>query len=509
VAPTPGARPLGGRELPEGPPREISGGEPVTEPPGLAELLDRWRTDQPGDQAFCAATSTGWASLTWAELADAAAGVARRAPQPLLRSAPVVVVVDNSAESVAVLLGLWLANYDTLLVESGSSHLADGTSAVRQAGPGGIVAPVGTVAELRTSWSADPAADSLVTHADLLGQPGTATALAAAPTLGDPAVLQMTSGSTGEPRIAVQRLSSLLRGGAIYVARHRIRRSDQILAPIPLTHSFGIVGGLMTTLCCGSGLATMPRLMLRPLHERLSRPGTVLLGTPLLYRVATAAAAGFAPISGNVRAPLCSGGPLADDAAAAARSWLGAEVLQVYGSTETGLISCQYDRGRPWAQGSVGTLAAGVTARLAAGADSTLTVRTSTMFDGYLGGPAVTGFYETGDVADADDQGELYIRGRKATFVNVGGRKVNVARTERIIRESGLVRDTAVYGVDSGTGEEELHAAIELRAGVTIADVSSHCRANLAPYEVPHAFHVVGQLPRGPLGKVERSRLPR
>lgn len=118
------------------------------------------------------------------------------------------------------------------------------------------------------------------------------------------------------------------------------------------------------------------------------------------------------------------------------------------------------------------------------------------------------GWYDTGDLARLDDDGHLFVIGRKASFVNVGGRKVNVARAERILRDSGLVRDVAVYGVDRGDGEEEIHAAVELAAGAVVADVHESCRRSLAPYEVPHVFHVVAQLPRSALGKVERSRLP-
>lgn len=412
-------------------------------------------------------------------------------------------VVDNSVDAVCVLLGLWLAGLDTLLIERDNSYLDDTGSIVWSSGISAVVAPLGT---------AVPSGRKLVAYPELLAasrrQPG------AAADGHEPEVLQVTSGSTGEPRATVHPLANVLDGGVLYRDLQAIASTDVIVVPLPLAHSFGLIGGLMAGIAAGAEVVTMPQLMLRRLSEALTAPGAIVLGTPLLYRLVTASAPGLGPGGGreNVKAALCSGGPLAPDVASAASQWLGNAPLQVYGSTETGLISCELaaDTARP--PGSVGRPAPGVTLRApsAGGEESELSVRTSTMLTGYFGAKPLRpgGFWETGDVGYIAADGHLYLTGRKETFINVGGRKVNPARIERLLTQTGLVREVSVYGVDGGEGSEEIHVALVLSPDATLASVRDASGTLLSRYERPAAFHLLDQLPRGPLGKVLRARLP-
>lgn len=494
-------------------------------PDQVGTLLRRWRTDRATATAIRSAHRSGWQTLNWADLADAAECAAARARALIPATGPVVVVIDNSAESVCSLLGLWQAGADTLLLEHAGSYLTDSASAVWNCGASALVGPAGM------SGQALPGQVTRLRYIDLLAGDGQAPG-DVSPAEGDreASVLQLTSGATGEPRIAAHPLANLVRGGELYRDIHQVAATDLVVVPLPLAHSFGVVGGLMTGICAGAEVVTMPRLMLGRLAEATSRPGVIMLGTPLLYRLATTAAAlpggsgqGSRGSRGRstVKSALCSGGPLPAQVAAAAKSWLGADVFQVYGSTETGLISCEFAAGQPWPAGSAGTPAPGVTVRFAdrqAGDDGgagiaarELLVRTSTMLTGYhgAGSPLTDGYFRTGDLGVMDAEGRLYLAGRKATFINVGGRKVNAARLERLVRETGLVSDIAVYGVDQGDGDEEIHAAIELAPGARLHQVAAMCRGLFSSYEIPHAYHVLDQLPRGPLGKVQRERLPR
>jgi len=434
----------------------------------------------------------------------------------------VTTVIDNSVESVCVLLGLWQAGLDTLLLEHTSSYLADTGSAVWTCGATALVGPAEVAGQEWRGLGTRLSYLDLLADAGQLSRPDRTAER-------EPSVLQLTSGSTGEPRIAVHPLANIVRGGLLYRDIHQVSEADVIVVPLPLAHSFGLVGGLMMAICSGAEADTMRRLLLGRLIEAVSRPGAIVLGTPLLYRLATAASVPAVDLGANGQSPaksaLCSGGPLPPEIGEAARNWLGCRLSQVYGSTETGLISCECatDRLRP--RGSVGRPAPGVTVRFTdpppdsadlrsadgAAAVFELWVRTTTMCAGYLDGdsPLTDGFFRTGDLGAMDGEGRLYLAGRKATFINVGGRKVSAARLERLVRGTGMVTDVAVYGVDRGQGDEEIHAAIELAPGFDLQQVRARCSGLFSNYEIPHAFHVLAQLPRGPLGKVQRERLPR
>ncbi|TMC09012.1 MAG: long-chain fatty acid--CoA ligase [Chloroflexi bacterium] len=345
--------------------------------------------------------------------------------------------------------------------------------------------------------------------ADLVAE-ASPDASGAAALSGDPDVLQLTSGSTGEPRIAVQSLGAVLRGGRIYRDRYRLSPADQVLVSVPLAHSFGLIGGMAAALVAGASLLTLERFSLSGVQAGLDAGATVLLGTPMVYELVGSAlprAAGR-----PVRTALSSGGALSRRTRERASASLGCAVHQIYGSTEMGLVASQFDRPAPWPDDSVGLAGPGVAWRLEPdGPDAgRLLVRTSTMFRGYAQGAGagtfVDGFYDTGDRAHVDGAGHLFIDGRKATFINVGGRKVNPDRVERLIGEHPRVREVAVYGMETGDAEE-VHAAVVPTAALAVEDLLEWCRSRLSPYEVPHRVRLLEDLPRTGLGKVDRRGL--
>jgi acyl-CoA synthetase (AMP-forming)/AMP-acid ligase II len=473
----------------------------------MLDELRRRRERAPGTVAVRAGTPKGWVETTWARLYGMALGAAAGARE--LPPGPVAVLVDGGAASAATVLGLCAAGRDVVLLEAKTSLLADGGSAARRARPSIVVGPEGT----------DPA---------LLGGIGFRAyerCRAAVPEGAHPAgaggeVLQLTSGSTGEAKLVRQPLANVRIGGDLYRRAFGLGEGDAILAAVPLAHSFGLVGALAAAVVSGAALWPLTPFSLRRLLAGLADGATTLLGTPLVYAMLAPVPSGDLP---RLRTALSSGGPLGPAVAAEAARRLGRRVRQVYGSTEAGLIAYEPDD-PDWPAEAVGVAAPGVRLRLApaAGAPAgagALLVRTRTLFRGYLDGttrPApsastatqltVDGFYATGDLAAVDERGRLFLLGRKDTFVNVGGRKVNPRRIERILAEHRGVREVFVFGFADPGAEELLHAAVVLAAGTSVRDVVAHCRSRrLMPYEVPHRFHVVPGLPRTALGKVDRQ----
>jgi acyl-coenzyme A synthetase/AMP-(fatty) acid ligase len=140
--------------------------------------------------------------------------------------------------------------------------------------------------------------------------------------------------------------------------------------------------------------------------------------------------------------------------------------------------------------------------------DGHLLVRTATMFRGYLGDPpAVPDFHRPGDLATIDAGGRLLLHGRRGTFINVGGRKVNTVRVQRLVDEYPHLTESAVYGVES-LGGQEVYAAVVLTGSGSVAGLVAHCRSRLAHHEVPHRVHVLPRLPRTGMGKVDFASLP-
>lgn len=479
-----------------------------TVPTGMVAERLRSHVQRAGDRiAVRTRSATGWSAMTWAELRDAALSAVANLTGPARPRGPAIVLVDNTPASVASLLGLAMAGVDILLMERENSYLHDERSVVDRLPATDLICP--SDVQLPRSGLARRTFDEL-----LAGPPAADPPWAEHP---GPAILQLTSGSTGEPKIVRQSLGNTLTGGALHRDLHRVTEADTLFAMVPLAHSFGLVGALATALVSGAGLMTMSRFTPGAVLEGLDAGATGLLGTPLVYELISPVLSRRSA-GARVRFALSSGGPLAPRVGQVVGERLGVAVHQAYGSTETGLIACQYDRPEPWPENCVGTMAPGVEwrvrnreGRCASQGRGQLLVRTTTMFLGHEGdrGSPVRddGFLESGDLVEVDAVGHVTVLARKDTFVNVGGRKVNPRRVERVIAEHPGVREVFVYGGTARADEEEIHAALVLGPDAETGDVVEFCRSRLMPYEVPHHVHALRALPRTGMGKVDLCRL--
>jgi acyl-CoA synthetase (AMP-forming)/AMP-acid ligase II len=119
------------------------------------------------------------------------------------------------------------------------------------------------------------------------------------------------------------------------------------------------------------------------------------------------------------------------------------------------------------------------------------------------------GWLRTGDLARVDDDGFVWIEGRVSAMINRGGLKVFPDEVEERLRALAGVRDAAVAGVpDARLGEVPWAFVVADDASEIDADVVEQwCRAALAPYKVPAGLTIVDELPRNEMGKVLRQEL--
>ena len=167
-------------------------------------------------------------------------------------------------------------------------------------------------------------------------------------------------------------------------------------------------------------------------------------------------------------------------------SRLGFLVLQGYGLTETAPIvtlNHPFHTGR----GSVGKAIGGVQVKIAP--DGEILVRGDNVTTGYFQAPEETarafadGWFHTGDIGEVDDNGQLFIRGRKKEMVvTPEGLNVFPEDVERVLHSLPGVRDSAVVGV-TRDGQERVHAALVLQPGVDVDDIVRQANARLADHQ--------------------------
>jgi long-chain acyl-CoA synthetase len=211
----------------------------------------------------------------------------------------------------------------------------------------------------------------------------------------------------------------------------------------------------------------------------------------------------------------------------------GITLMEGYGLTETSPIVAL---NMPWAHkpGSVGRLIPDVHVKtvdenadaLPVGADGgELWIKGPNIMKGYYNRPEMTadvitadGWFKTGDVARIDNEGYLYITGRKKDMIIMAGEKVFPREIEDAIKQHPQVLIVAVIGAKDEKRGEAPVAFVQLKpveAGAvgekmtrpTDNDIRAWVRERIAPYKTPRDVYFVDQMPLGPTGKVLKREL--
>jgi fatty-acyl-CoA synthase len=134
---------------------------------------------------------------------------------------------------------------------------------------------------------------------------------------------------------------------------------------------------------------------------------------------------------------------------------------------------------------------------------------------GILGSPEVTadvlhdGWLATGDLGRFDEEGYLYIEGRKKDMIISSSQNIYPAEIENVLSTHEGLLDWTVIGVPDEERGEAVCALVVPRPGfeLTAEDVVGHVTAHLASYKKPKHVVFVEQLPRNPMGKVLKNEL--
>ena len=171
---------------------------------------------------------------------------------------------------------------------------------------------------------------------------------------------------------------------------------------------------------------------------------------------------------------------------------MGFAVIQGYGLTETAPIVTLNHPFR-MSKGSVGTPIAGVEVRIAD--DGEILVRGENVTSGYYQAPGAQvpnggataidadGWLHTGDIGDRDEQGRVFIKGRKKEMiVTPEGLNVFPEDVEHVLDELPGVRESAVVGVAHGA-EERVHAVLVIDAGADMQTIVREANARLQDHQ--------------------------
>ncbi len=299
-----------------------------------------------------------------------------------------------------------------------------------------------------------------------------------------------------------------------------------ILGVLPFFHSYGLSTILNLGLQNGAKLVLLPRFVLEDVLKTIDKQKPTLFpGVPTIY-VAINNAPNLQKFDlQSIRICISGAAPLPVEVQQEFEKNTGGKLVEGYGLSETSPVTHAnpvYGKRKP---GSIGLpmpdtefkivdVEAGEQ-EMPVGEVGELCLRGPQVMEGYLNMPEETalvlrnGWFYTGDIAKADEEGYTYIVDRKKDMVIAGGFNIYPRDIEEVLYAHPKIMEAAVAGIKDPYRGETLKAYIVLREGesMTEEEVVEHCKANLAPYKVPKLVEFREELPKTMIGKVLRRML--
>lgn len=152
--------------------------------------------------------------------------------------------------------------------------------------------------------------------------------------------------------------------------------------------------------------------------------------------------------------------------------------------------------------------------RMAAGGTGEVAVRSHRLASGYakedyLQPASEGGWLLTGDLGWLDEEGYLYLVGRKRDLIIRAGENISPDEVEDVLRQCHGVEDAAVVGLPSEQWGQRVAAAVVCSPGtsITLEELHGFCRRHLSTYKVPEEIRVVSSLPQNSMGKTLRREV--
>ena len=358
----------------------------------------------------------------------------------------------------------------------------------------------------------------------------------------DLAVLGYTSGTSGKPRGAMLShralLANLEQCAALWPTP--VLPNDVVLLAVPLFHAYGLNPGLGLLTRAGATGVLVDHFDPAETLELISRHGiTAVPAVPAMY-VRWAAEPGLRAAFASVRLATSGAAPLPPTTLLALGA-AGISVYEGYGLTEAAPVLTSTLVGGTPKPGSVGRVIPGVELRLVeavggevepepepegedgpgeldlvgpGGGPGEIVVRGPNLFSGYwpdgADGPDADGWWPTGDVAYADDDGDLHLVDRRTELILVSGFNVYPAEVEAVLAAHPGVTEAAVVGrPEPERGDETVLAYVVPAAGAAPSqqELLDWAARSLARFKLPAAVEFVSELPHTATGKVIKSQL--
>jgi 2-aminobenzoate-CoA ligase len=446
---------------------------------------------QPGNRVLLRAPNNPWLVAIWLGVLKAGGVVVLT--MPLLRAGELVTTIELTRPQLAICDHRFFAE-----LESACSSAQPDLRVLLFGGDD----PNDLVARARTE---DASLEPVQTAAD------------------DVALLALTSGTTGRPKVTMHFHRDVLAIADTF-SRHVLRpdQSDLFTTTAPFAFTFGLGAGLVFPLHAGAATVLLERATPEELADVVAKHGvTVLFTAPTAYKAMVGA--GRAEQLRGLRRAVSAGEHLPATTWQAFFDATGVRIIDGIGSTEMLhiFIASADDDIRP---GSTGRAVPGYEATVLdehgreapPGQEGRLAVRGPTgcryLADERQKVYVQNGWNVTGDTYLRDERGYFWYRARSDDMIVSSGYNIAGPEVEQALLGHPDVVECAVVGVEDPDRGQVVKAYVVLRDGAAAddaarRDLQNHVKATIAPYKYPRQLEFREALPKTQTGKLQRYKL--
>lgn len=333
-----------------------------------------------------------------------------------------------------------------------------------------------------------------------------------------------TSGTTGYPKGVIDTNRNYIANAHQIAEAADFTGQDRAMLILPLFHCNAQVVTVLAPLYAGASFVLMEGFSPKDFLPAIDKykPST-FSGVPTVYAILNSLPDAEKYDLSSLRFVICGAAPMPVEVFNTFEKKYKAFILEGYGLSEATCASIINPLKGKRKIGSIGKPLNGQEVRilgddnreLPQGQVGEICIRGDVVMAGYYKNPAATaaaikdGWLHTGDLGYADEEGYLYIIGRKKEMIIRGGENIYPKEIEEVLYRHPGVQDAAVVGIPDPKWGEEVFGFIVPKQGmqIQVQELIGFLREKVADYKIPKQFVFSESFPKTATGKIQKNKI--